>query len=97
MTASVLKANVWLNHPGDEQYWLDGSYEEIPLQGAEYGARVSYRYGDHSAILFEPDGLDGIVVSKWGQGPLVAHWFGYAPYDSSALEFFVRALGEDRW
>lgn len=79
--------SIWINTPGDDTYWTDGSYT---LWHPPYiwfsNMRVSYVYGDHSGI-----DIDGTRVrSKWGQLPRMAHAWNYSPYDSSVLNYYFR-------
>ncbi|GAA0938911.1 hypothetical protein GCM10009554_28220 [Kribbella koreensis] len=76
----------WINSPGDDKFWTDGSY--IPNSNVGQGGRkVSYRNDDHSAITVNATVFD----SKWGQLPLMRHNYNYTPYNSSALYYYSRA------
>jgi hypothetical protein len=68
----------WMNHPGDDTYWTDGSYVEVksPTKPSS-GDKVSYVNGDHSGIV---DNSNGDIVSKWGEGCLVRHLVNRCPY-----------------
>jgi hypothetical protein len=73
----------WMNDPGDNTYWNDGSYIGSYAVGAA-NRKVSYVYGDHSAIT-----IDGIYFrSKWGEGPRMRHAYNYSPYNSSVLNYY---------
>ena len=62
---------VWLNRPNESNYWLDGSYIEVPQNIA---TKVSY-VGDHSATK-----IDSVFfISKWGKGFLLKHRPNYVP------------------
>ncbi|MFC0627378.1 hypothetical protein [Kribbella deserti] len=76
----------WINSPGDDKYWNDGSYRPDSNVGAA-NRRVSYRNDDHSAIT-----VNAIVFkSKWGQLGLMQHNYNYTPYNSSALYYYSLA------
>src|SRR5215213_8408902 len=36
----------WMNTPGDDSYWTDGSYIEVPEKQAPYATKVSYASDD---------------------------------------------------
>jgi len=75
--------NVWINSPGDDKFWLDGSY--LPSYNVgKAGRKVSYRSDDHSAIT-----VNAVQFrSKWGQLPVMLHNYNYCPYNSSALYYY---------
>ncbi len=85
---------IWMNDPGDDKYWQDGSYQFskrfqyvcVGPNAAANGSRVSYEKGDHSAIYY----TNGWMQSKWGQGPVMQHGSACAPYNSDSLAFYVR-------
>jgi hypothetical protein len=81
--------NIWLNTPGDDTYWLDGSYTQIPYSYVLAGDPLSYTYGDHSGRMASFT----TVRSKWGSGPRMVHAPTYSPYDSSTLRYFMSATG----
>ena len=64
----------WMDTPGDDTYWNDGSYTYTNSPG--YNAKASYVYGDHSAIYKG----SSMMYSKWGQLGLVYHHYAYCPY-----------------
>lgn len=74
----------WMNHPGDDAYWLDGSYHDgyFPL----YGYKISYTNGDHSGIM----DYNSYVVSKWGNYGLMKHYYTYCPYASLIVHYYTR-------
>lgn len=75
--------SIWLNTPGDDKFWQDGSYVPSYNVGAG-GRKVSYANDDHSAIT-----VDAIKFrSKWGQLPRMYHSYNYSPYNSSALYYY---------
>ncbi len=76
--------NYWMNTPGDDKYWQDGSYIEISSTEAE---KISYASDDHSAI---ESVVSGKYDSKWGQWPLMRHNPTYTPYNSSVLKYYKR-------
>ncbi|MEO8380072.1 MAG: hypothetical protein ABI779_10455 [Acidobacteriota bacterium] len=78
----------WMNSPGDDTYWKDGSYllitsvnggKPIPNTVPD-NAKVSYPMGDHSAIKISSTELR----SKWGELPRMRHQPGYSPYACGA-------------
>jgi hypothetical protein len=66
----------WMNTPEDDKYWTDGSYLEV--SDAAKGEKVSYPYGDHSAI---ETSVDDVFDSKWGAYPMCRHARTHCPYD----------------
>jgi len=74
--------NKWMNSPGDDAYWLDGSYFQV--SAATPGCRVSYASDDHSAIVVS----SSLFKSKWGSEALMQHAPSYAPYNSSVLHYY---------
>jgi hypothetical protein len=84
----------WMNNPGDDTYWLDGSYRYLgyaPGTGIPVGvpnnARVSYpSTSDHSAIKISATAFR----SKWGQWPRMVHAPNYSPYNAAVLYYFYR-------
>lgn len=76
----------WMNTPGDDTYWLDGSYTQV--SGMASGRRISYVYGDHSAIAIS----SSQARSKWGSWPRMKHSPTITPYDSSLLRYYERNL-----
>jgi len=77
--------NYWMNNPGDDTYWNDGSYYRIYYCPA-YNAKASYASDDHSANI---DGM-GNFTSKWGQLGVVKHATSYCPYNSSTINYYKR-------
>ncbi|TDC45644.1 hypothetical protein E1258_30110 [Micromonospora sp. KC207] len=71
----------WMNTPGDDKYWQDGSYTrwQVPYQWFS-SMKLSYASDDHSGIWV---GTGSYVRSKWGQLGQVYHAWNYAPYNSS--------------
>ncbi len=59
---------IWINTPGDDTYWNDGSYYEIC--NVNDATKISYYSGDHSAIKSV---VAGKYDSKWGNWPLLRH------------------------
>lgn len=76
---------IWINTPGDDKYWQDGSY--FPASIVAAGHKVSYGSDDHSAIALSASLYD----SKWGQYPVMRHAPTYTPYNSSVLNVYQRA------
>jgi hypothetical protein len=75
---------VWINTPGDDTYWQDGSYVPASITG---GQKVSYASDDHSAIAIS----SSVYESKWGQAPLMRHAPCYTPYNCSTLNGYQLA------
>jgi hypothetical protein len=65
-------------------YMQDGSYERVV--DISIASKVYYNYGDHSAITANSYGT-GMVISKWGQGPLMRHYYNYCPYSEGLPEY----------
>ena len=76
--------SVWINTPGDDKYWQDGSY--FPATIVASGHKVSYGSDDHSAIALSSSLYD----SKWGSLALMRHAPTYTPYNSSVLNVYQR-------
>jgi len=74
----------WMNTPGDDTYWLAGSYYNVYYQVS--GDKVSYASDDHSGIF---DG-NNYVISKWGNSCLVRHLSYNCPYNSLVLRYYRR-------
>lgn len=85
---------LWINTPNDDKYWTDGSYRRVactecihtPPSSAPIGSKVSFVYGDHSAIKVSST----YFRSKWGMLPRMYHPTYYSPYNDSSLGFYVR-------
>lgn len=71
--------NVWMNTPGDDKYWQDGSYT---LWHPPYiwfsDMKLSWQQGDHTGRMV---GTSNYVRSKWGQLPRMYHYYTYSPYN----------------
>ncbi|WP_328996638.1 hypothetical protein OG394_18505 [Kribbella sp. NBC_01245] len=78
--------NIWINSPGDDKYWTDGSYRPNANVG-QGGRKVSYRNDDHSAITVNAT----YFRSKWGQLPRMYHAWNYTPYNETALYYYSLA------
>lgn len=76
--------NVWMNSPGDDTYWLDGSYVSAAVFP---GRKVSYADDDHSSIVVNSN----LFRSKWGSLALMEHAPTYTPYTSTNLKYYRRA------
>jgi len=75
-----LPNNIWMNTPGDDTYWHDGSY--VWVTGSNAGYRWSWPASiDHSAIGTG----SGFVRSKWGAFGRVFHWYHYSPYGDATI------------
>jgi hypothetical protein len=78
----------WMNSPGDDKYWTDGSYIADRYDAPDY--RVSYASDDHSAIVaYSPTG-PYLYRSKWGTAGLYRHVPGYDPYNADTLNRYKR-------
>lgn len=86
--------NKWMESPGDNTYWEDGSYVWITTtygygsipSNVPNGAKVSYSWDDHSAIK-----ISGTYFqSKWGVAPRMVHAPHYSPYYSYSLAYYKR-------
>ena len=78
----------WMNTPGDDTYWNDGSYTRWhPPYIYFANMRWSWANGDHSGIEV---GTSGNIRSKWGQLPRMYHRWDYSPYNRSVLNFYFR-------
>jgi len=75
---------VWINTPGDDTFWQDGSYIEICNESE--AAKISYASDDHSAIR---SATAGKYDSKWGQWPVMRHDPTDTPYNSSVRKYYV--------
>ncbi|SDK21746.1 hypothetical protein [Nonomuraea jiangxiensis] len=82
--------NYWMNDPGDNSYWLDGSYIQWFSGGPPYPAnlRWSWQGDDHSGI--GDDTVGAVVVSKWGNLPQMRHPWAYCPYKGSLIYKYLR-------
>ena len=72
----------WMNNP--LKFVADGSYKEASEPSKDdnviWAVKTGRPYIEHSGIVAGKDEKDVIVVSKWGQGPLVEHYESYSPY-----------------
>lgn len=81
-------SDIWMNNPGDDVYWLDGSYVNKVFQNSAIpDFAVSYRSDDHSARTVSKTDKNNLI-SKWGQLGLVKHGKSYCPYNSSNLVYY---------
>ncbi|MBI3268193.1 MAG: hypothetical protein HYZ53_04170 [Planctomycetes bacterium] len=80
--------SVWINDPA--RYWTDGSYVRTTTVPPRSGEKVFYpgdADGSHSAVSQG----GGIMVSKWGQAPLMRHGLKYGPYYMAVYRSYRRA------
>lgn len=77
---------VWINDPGDDTFWQDGSYVEICNESE--AQKISYYNGDHSAIRST---VAGKYDSKWGQLPAMRHDPTYGPliYNMTYRKYYI--------
>ncbi|WFE22647.1 hypothetical protein O7621_04680 [Solwaraspora sp. WMMD937] len=76
----------WMNTPGDDRYWLDGSYTRWhPPYIWFSNMKLSYASDDHSGIWV---GTGNYVRSKWGQLGLMYHYWNYSPYSSATTNSY---------
>jgi hypothetical protein len=80
--------NVWLNTPGDDAFWNDGSYTRWhPPYIYFSGMRWNWPVGDHSGIEV---GTSGYIRSKWGELPRMYHRWDYSPYNRTNIsQYFL--------
>ena len=78
---------VWIDSPGDDSYWQDGSFVEVCTEAN--GRKVSYPSGDHSAVRSAQSIPLGRYDSKWGQWPVLRHAPTDTPYNSSGRKYYV--------
>lgn len=78
----------WMNTPGDDQYWLDGSYTQWRIPYIYFAnMRWNWPNGDHSGIEVN---TSSYIRSKWGQLGRMYHYYSYSPYNASALYQYFR-------
>ncbi|MFI7434467.1 hypothetical protein [Micromonospora haikouensis] len=78
--------NRWMNTPGDDKYWQDGSYTRWQTPYVWFSSmKLSYASDDHSGIWV---GTGSNVRSKWGQLGLMYHAWSYSPYNSSTTNSY---------
>ncbi|GAA2707020.1 hypothetical protein GCM10010429_18450 [Micromonospora olivasterospora] len=76
----------WMNTPGDDRYWQDGSYTRWQVPYIWFAnMKLSYASDDHSGIWV---GTSNYVRSKWGQLGQVYHYWNYSPYNSSTTNSY---------
>lgn len=75
----------WMNSPGDDKYWTDGSYYLLNYCPASNG-KISYVYGDHSANIDS----SGKIISKWGKAGVYRHTLKDCPYTSTKVNFYKK-------
>ena len=75
---------VWINTPGQQTYWTDGSYGEVTLESE--ATKVSYASDDHSAVTTDQAGW---YISKWGATPLMKHAWNDCPYNASQIKYYA--------
>lgn len=83
----------WINTPGDDAYWNDGSYVEVADHASPYATKVSYASDDHSAITTSDP---NVHISKWGAGPLMQHAPDYTPYIETTLKYYSIPINGNR-
>ena len=72
----------WMNSPGDNQYWNDGSYTHWHPPYIWFSdMKLSWGQDDHSGRWV---GTGGSVRSKWGQLPRMYHAPAYTPYNEGS-------------
>lgn len=69
---------MWMNDPS--KYWEDGSYQYKGNSSTSVFQKVFYPDAgeEHSGIVY--DSSNNIILSKWGQCPLVKHHRNNCPY-----------------
>lgn len=78
---------VWLDTPGDDAYWNDGSF--IQVCNESDATKISYASDDHSAIRSAQSIPLGRYDSKWGGWPLLRHAPTYTPYNSTVRKYYA--------
>lgn len=72
----------WLNNP--MSFIADGSFKEttriVKNDKIIWAVKTGRPYIEHSGVVKGQDKNGVVVVSKWGQGPLVQHLDSYSPY-----------------
>lgn len=79
----------WLKTPGDDQFWLDGSFLRVNNIGTE-NIKISY-HGDHSAVMTNNSSK---AISKWGKWGLYEHLINDVPsiyLPGSSKEYYFRS------
>ncbi|MGH3656248.1 MAG: hypothetical protein ACRDUA_06285, partial [Micromonosporaceae bacterium] len=80
--------NKWMNDPGDNKYWRDGSYSEWHTPYIWFGnMKLSWKSADHSGRWIRKSDR---VRSKWGQLPRMNHYWKYSPYSERRTESYFR-------
>ncbi|MBF8186829.1 hypothetical protein ITP53_13965 [Nonomuraea sp. K274] len=80
--------NVWMNDPGDNTYWLDGTYRQwFSPETYRNSMRWSWVHGDHSGVEVD---ATGVIVSKWGQWGRMRHAWHDSPYVDSVTYKYYR-------
>jgi hypothetical protein len=95
----------WYQADTDNRYWMktpivyliEGSYEKTSQ--IDIGNKVVWltydmkriSYIEHSGIVESIDGDNVIIVSKWGEGPLMRHNVNYSPY-RHGIEYFRNVM-----
>lgn len=79
------KSYVWLNSPGDDAFWNDGSFVQTTNTSGK-DCKVSFPNDDHSAVT---SSRSGYLISKWGHAPLFEHSINDCPYNSSGLRYYT--------
>lgn len=73
----------YINNDPEYKYWQDGSY--IESTSPVYPGKANWSNGDHSAVTTS---TSGVLISKWGSGPLMRHNWNYSPYGSSGIKYY---------
>lgn len=76
---------VWINTPGDDAFWNDGSFVQT-TNTAGKDCKVSFLNDDHSAVT---SSRSGYLISKWGHDSLFEHSINDCPYNSSGLRYYT--------
>ena len=79
----------WSNdiYKPEQIYMTDGSY--IFISQETYPGKVSWASGDHTAVT---TAVQGTLISKWNEFPLMQHAWNYSPYGTSNLKYYVKCL-----
>ena len=89
---------VWINTPGDDDFWSDGAYDPTPGSVPSYGevseqyaTHISYVGDDHSArqtSYNSQNPSNSTYISKWGGCGLVQHKKGQDCYEETGYNYY---------
>ena len=79
----------WIDSPGDDTYWNDGSY--VVDYSPNANNIIRWNSADHSGVLSVYNSSSvgqSWVFSKWGSLPLMLHKMSVCPYTTTSVTFF---------